>query len=101
MFQYEMELFENKAACQTPLECQYHVDVKALKKAKGRRNRRIFTYTDHDRYTNSLPFNQLVRSPISLSASVSQVERGCHQYSKSFVDTNADLNIFSSSFFLI
>lgn len=75
MFQYEMELFENKAACQTPLECQYHLDVKALKKAKGRRNRRIFTYTDHDRYTNSLPFNQLVRSPLSLSASVSHVER--------------------------
>lgn len=74
LFQYEMELFENKAACQTPLECQYHLDVKALKKAKGQRNRRIFTYTDHDRYTNSLPFKQLVRSPISLSASVSHVE---------------------------
>lgn len=84
MFQYEMELFENKAACQTPLECQYHLDVKALKKAKGRRNRRIFTYTDHDRYTNSLPLNQLVRSPIS--------------YSESFVRMYADLKIFLSIF---
>lgn len=72
--QYEMELFENEAACQTPLERQYHLEVKALKKARGRRNRRIFTYTDHDRYTNSLPFNQLVSSPIHLSASVSHVE---------------------------
>lgn len=68
--QYEMELFENEAACQTPLERQYHLDVKALRKARGRRNRRLFTYTDHDRYTNSLPFNQLVNSPIHLSASV-------------------------------
>lgn len=94
LFQYEMELFENKAACQTPLECQYHLDVKALKKSKSRRNRRIFTYTDHDRYTNSLPFNQLVRTPISSSASVSHLERVCHQYLQSFVEMNADLNIF-------
>lgn len=73
--QYEMELFENEVACQTPLERQYHLEVKALKKGRGRRNRRIFTYTDHDRYTDSLPFNQLVSSPIHLSASVSHVER--------------------------
>uniref|UniRef100_H3CQC7 MKS transition zone complex subunit 1 n=1 Tax=Tetraodon nigroviridis TaxID=99883 RepID=H3CQC7_TETNG len=69
--QYEMELFENKAACQTPLECQYHLDLKALKRAKGRRNRRIFTYTDNDRYTNSLPFNQLQYSSILLNTSKS------------------------------
>ncbi|XP_056909515.1 Meckel syndrome type 1 protein isoform X1 [Takifugu flavidus] len=69
--QYEMELFENEAACQTPLERQYHLEVKALKKARGRRNRRIFTYTDHDRYTNSLPFNQLQYSSILLNTSKS------------------------------
>nr|XP_046266299.1 Meckel syndrome type 1 protein isoform X3 [Scatophagus argus] len=57
--QYEMELFQNEAACQTPLDRQYHAEVKALNKAKGRRNCRIFTYTDHDRYTNCLPFHQL------------------------------------------
>lgn len=96
-----MELFENKAACQTPLECQYHLDVKALKKAKGRRNRRIFTYTDHDRYTNSLPFDQLVRPQISSSASVSHVERVCHQYSKPSVKQMQIEKYFSSSFFLI
>ncbi|KAM9348208.1 tectonic-like complex member MKS1 [Symphorus nematophorus] len=57
--QYEMELFQNEAACQTPLDRQYHTEVKALNKGKGRRNHRIFTYTDHDRYTNCLPFHQL------------------------------------------
>ncbi|KAG7217223.1 hypothetical protein INR49_027767 [Caranx melampygus] len=60
--QYEMELFQNEAACQTPLDRQYHTEVKALSKAKGQRNRRIFTYTDHDRYTNCLPFHQLQHS---------------------------------------
>uniref|UniRef100_A0A3Q3BIB6 MKS transition zone complex subunit 1 n=1 Tax=Kryptolebias marmoratus TaxID=37003 RepID=A0A3Q3BIB6_KRYMA len=49
--QYEMELFQNEAACQTPLDRQYHAEIKALLKAKGRRNHRLFTYTDHDRYT--------------------------------------------------
>ncbi|XP_049897410.1 Meckel syndrome type 1 protein isoform X1 [Epinephelus moara] len=60
--QYEMELFQNDAACQTPLDRQYHTEVKALNKAKGRRNHRIFTYTDHDRYTACLPFHQLQHS---------------------------------------
>uniref|UniRef100_A0A8C5ED00 MKS transition zone complex subunit 1 n=1 Tax=Gouania willdenowi TaxID=441366 RepID=A0A8C5ED00_GOUWI len=53
--QYEMELYQNEAACQTPLDRQYHTEVKAIKRGKGRRNRRIFTFTDHDRYTNCLP----------------------------------------------
>lgn len=55
-----MELFQNEAACQTPLDRQYHTEVKALNRGKGRRNRRIFTYTDHDRYTSCLPVHQLV-----------------------------------------
>ncbi|XP_068187393.1 tectonic-like complex member MKS1 [Antennarius striatus] len=57
--QYEMELFQNEAACQTPLDRQYHTEVKSLNRTKGRRNNRIFTYTDHDRYTNCPPFNEL------------------------------------------
>ncbi|XP_061595168.1 Meckel syndrome type 1 protein isoform X1 [Cololabis saira] len=57
--QYEMELFQNETACQTPLDRQYHAEVKALSKGKGRRNQRIFTYTDHDRYTNCLPLHQV------------------------------------------
>ncbi|XP_070839950.1 tectonic-like complex member MKS1 isoform X1 [Chaetodon trifascialis] len=60
--QYEMELFQNEAACQTPLDRQYHTEVKALNRNKGRRNHRIFTYTDHDRYTDCLPFHQLQHS---------------------------------------
>uniref|UniRef100_A0A665TXY2 MKS transition zone complex subunit 1 n=1 Tax=Echeneis naucrates TaxID=173247 RepID=A0A665TXY2_ECHNA len=60
--QYEMELFQSEGACQTPLDRQYHTEVKALNRAKGRRNHRIFTYTDHDRYTNCLPFHQLLHS---------------------------------------
>lgn len=55
-----MELYQNESACQTPLDRQYHADVKALNRSKGRRNSRIFTYTDHDRYTNCQPFNQSV-----------------------------------------
>ncbi|RVE64299.1 hypothetical protein OJAV_G00144170 [Oryzias javanicus] len=34
--QYEMELFQNEAACQTPLDRQYHKEVKALLKSKSR-----------------------------------------------------------------
>ncbi|XP_071783046.1 tectonic-like complex member MKS1 isoform X1 [Centroberyx gerrardi] len=60
--QYEMELFQSEAVCQTPLERQYHTEVKALNRTKGRQNHRIFTYTDHDRYTNCLPFHQLQHS---------------------------------------
>ncbi|XP_045895093.1 Meckel syndrome type 1 protein isoform X3 [Micropterus dolomieu] len=60
--QYEMELYHNEAACQTPLDRQYHTEVKALNRAKGRPNHRIFTYTDHDRYTSWLPFHQLQHS---------------------------------------
>uniref|UniRef100_A0A4W6DG06 Uncharacterized protein n=1 Tax=Lates calcarifer TaxID=8187 RepID=A0A4W6DG06_LATCA len=62
--QYEMELFQNESACQTPLDRQYHTEVKALNRAKGRRNHRIFTYTDHDRYTNS-PLSWLKGWPVS------------------------------------
>uniref|UniRef100_A0A8D3D8J6 Meckel syndrome type 1 protein n=1 Tax=Scophthalmus maximus TaxID=52904 RepID=A0A8D3D8J6_SCOMX len=56
---FEMELYQDEAVCQTPLDRQYHTEVKALNRARGRKNHRIFTYTDHDRYTNYLPFQQL------------------------------------------
>ncbi|XP_053312856.1 tectonic-like complex member MKS1 [Spea bombifrons] len=49
--QFEYELYKSKAACQSPLDMQYHQDVLSLGSSK-RKNRRIFTYTDHDRYTN-------------------------------------------------
>lgn len=69
-----MELFQNESACQTPLDRQYHTEVKALNKAKGRRNKRIFTYTDHDRYTSCLALQQLVGytvTPMSTQSSSS------------------------------
>uniref|UniRef100_A0A8C9ZA24 MKS transition zone complex subunit 1 n=1 Tax=Sander lucioperca TaxID=283035 RepID=A0A8C9ZA24_SANLU len=69
--QYEMELFQSEAACQTPLDRQYHTEVKALNKSKGRRNHRIFTYTDHDRYTSCLPFHQLQHSTDLLTSTKS------------------------------
>ncbi|XP_035998722.1 Meckel syndrome type 1 protein isoform X2 [Fundulus heteroclitus] len=67
--QYEVELFQNEAACQTPLDRQYHTEIRALNKAKGRRNHRIFTYTDHDRYTNCLPLHQLQNDLVSMTKS--------------------------------
>uniref|UniRef100_A0A8C5LR11 MKS transition zone complex subunit 1 n=1 Tax=Leptobrachium leishanense TaxID=445787 RepID=A0A8C5LR11_9ANUR len=50
--QFEYELYKNEAACHTPLDRQYHQDVLSMERRGGRKNRRIFTYTDHDRYTN-------------------------------------------------
>ncbi|KAG5284595.1 hypothetical protein AALO_G00028410 [Alosa alosa] len=50
--QYEEDLYQSETSCQTPLEKQYHTEILALQRGKGRRNRRIFTYTDFDRYTN-------------------------------------------------
>ncbi|XP_076866759.1 tectonic-like complex member MKS1 isoform X2 [Brachyhypopomus gauderio] len=50
--QYEVDLYQNESVCQTPLEKQYHSEIVAMEKAKRRRNQRIFTYTDFDRFTN-------------------------------------------------
>ncbi|KAM7088643.1 tectonic-like complex member MKS1 isoform 2-T2 [Ciconia maguari] len=50
--QFEVDLYQNESACQTPLDRQYHEEVLKLEKAGGRKNCRIFTYTDHDRFTN-------------------------------------------------
>ncbi|KFV69556.1 Meckel syndrome type 1 protein, partial [Dryobates pubescens] len=49
---FEVDLYQNASACQTPLDRQYHEDILKLEKAGGRKNCRIFTYTDHDRFTN-------------------------------------------------
>ncbi|XP_073472683.1 tectonic-like complex member MKS1 [Aquarana catesbeiana] len=50
--EFEYELYKNEAACRTPLDRQYHQDILAMERSGGRKNRRIFTYTDYDRYTN-------------------------------------------------
>uniref|UniRef100_A0A8B9BP32 MKS transition zone complex subunit 1 n=1 Tax=Anser brachyrhynchus TaxID=132585 RepID=A0A8B9BP32_9AVES len=50
--QFEVDLYQNESACQTHLDRQYHEEILKLEKAGGRKNYRIFTYTDHDRFTN-------------------------------------------------
>uniref|UniRef100_A0ACB8EEI1 Pleiotropic negative transcriptional regulator n=1 Tax=Sphaerodactylus townsendi TaxID=933632 RepID=A0ACB8EEI1_9SAUR len=50
--QFEVDLYQNESACQSPLDRQYHQDILKLEKTGGRKNCRIFTYTDHDRFTN-------------------------------------------------
>ncbi|KAM4648550.1 tectonic-like complex member MKS1 isoform 2-T2 [Amazona ochrocephala] len=50
--QFEVDLYQNESACQTPLDRQYWEEVHKLEKAGGRKNCRVFTYTDHDRFTN-------------------------------------------------
>ncbi|KPP62799.1 Meckel syndrome type 1 protein-like, partial [Scleropages formosus] len=50
--QFEVDLFRTESTCQSPLDRQYHRDIVALERAGGRRNQRIFTYTDYDRCTS-------------------------------------------------
>ncbi|XP_075417656.1 tectonic-like complex member MKS1 isoform X1 [Tenrec ecaudatus] len=50
--QFEVDLYQNEAACQSPLDHQYRAEILKLEDSGGRKNRRIFTYTDSDRYTN-------------------------------------------------
>nr|XP_008269466.1 tectonic-like complex member MKS1 isoform X2 [Oryctolagus cuniculus] len=50
--QFEVDLYQNEAACQSPLDYQYRQEILKLEQSGGRKNRRIFTYTDSDRYTN-------------------------------------------------
>ncbi|XP_036380725.1 Meckel syndrome type 1 protein isoform X1 [Megalops cyprinoides] len=50
--EFEVDFFRMESVCQTPLDRQYHSEIMALERTGGRRNRRIFTYTDYDRFTN-------------------------------------------------
>ncbi|XP_036925667.1 Meckel syndrome type 1 protein isoform X2 [Sturnira hondurensis] len=50
--QFEVDLYQNEAACQSPLDHQYRQEILKLEDSGRRKNRRIFTYTDSDRYTN-------------------------------------------------
>ncbi|XP_070213348.1 tectonic-like complex member MKS1 isoform X3 [Bos mutus] len=50
--QFEVDLYQNEAACQSPLDHQYRQEILKLEDSGGRKTRRIFTYTDSDRYTN-------------------------------------------------
>ncbi|XP_028662775.1 Meckel syndrome type 1 protein isoform X2 [Erpetoichthys calabaricus] len=61
--QFEVDLFRLESACQTPLDRQYHNEILRLERSGGRQNRRIFTYTDYDRYTNLEEHCQSVVTP--------------------------------------
>uniref|UniRef100_A0A8B9LCI2 MKS transition zone complex subunit 1 n=1 Tax=Astyanax mexicanus TaxID=7994 RepID=A0A8B9LCI2_ASTMX len=50
--QYEVDLYQTESLCQTPLEKQYHAEIVAMEKSRKRKNQRIFSYTDFDRFTN-------------------------------------------------
>ncbi|XP_055983732.1 tectonic-like complex member MKS1 [Sorex fumeus] len=50
--QFEVDLYQNEGACQSPLDHQYRQEILKLEGSGGRKNRRIFTYTDSDRYTS-------------------------------------------------
>nr|XP_028564242.1 Meckel syndrome type 1 protein [Podarcis muralis] len=63
--QFEVDLYQNKSACQSPLDQQYHQDVLKLEESGGRKNRRIFTYTDHDRFTNLEEHSQRVTTSVT------------------------------------
>ncbi|XP_069767624.1 tectonic-like complex member MKS1 isoform X2 [Narcine bancroftii] len=58
--QFEIDLFRNEHACQSPLDYQYRNEILRLEESEERRNRRIFTYTDFDRYTNTEEHSKMV-----------------------------------------
>ncbi|KAH0500315.1 Meckel syndrome type 1 protein-like protein [Microtus ochrogaster] len=63
--QFEVDLYQNESACQSPLDHQYRQEVLKLENSGGRRNRRIFTYTDSDRYTDLEEYCQRVTTAAS------------------------------------
>ncbi|KAL4630897.1 Meckel syndrome type 1 protein isoform X3 [Arapaima gigas] len=73
--QFEVDLYQTESACQTPLDRQYHRDIAALARAGGRRNLRIFTYTDYDRYTNLEEQHAQILIPASKSRPTFLAER--------------------------
>ena len=48
----EEDLYADRNNCLTALELKYNDDVLAIKQAGGRKNNRIFTYVEHDQYTD-------------------------------------------------
>uniref|UniRef100_A0A8C7SRS9 Uncharacterized protein n=1 Tax=Oncorhynchus mykiss TaxID=8022 RepID=A0A8C7SRS9_ONCMY len=62
-----MVLFQSESVCQTPLERQYHTEIMAQERTRGRMNCRIFTYTDSDCCTN---WEGVVFNRISISVTV-------------------------------
>ncbi|XP_028628179.1 Meckel syndrome type 1 protein isoform X2 [Grammomys surdaster] len=63
--QFEVDLYQNESACQSPLDHQYHQEILKLENSGGRKNRRIFTYTDSDRYTDLEEYCQKITTSAS------------------------------------
>ncbi|XP_052051326.1 tectonic-like complex member MKS1 isoform X1 [Apodemus sylvaticus] len=63
--QFEVDLYQNESACQSPLDHQYRQEILKLENSGGRKNRRIFTYTDSDRYTDLEEFCQKITTSAS------------------------------------
>uniref|UniRef100_A0ABK0M4P9 MKS transition zone complex subunit 1 n=1 Tax=Rattus norvegicus TaxID=10116 RepID=A0ABK0M4P9_RAT len=63
--QFEVDLYQNESACQSPLDHQYRQEVLKLENSGGRKNRRIFTYTDSDRYTDLEEYCQKITTSAS------------------------------------
>ncbi|XP_038184553.1 Meckel syndrome type 1 protein isoform X2 [Arvicola amphibius] len=57
--------WQEKLFSQSPLDHQYRQEVLKLENSGGRRNRRIFTYTDSDRYTDLEEYCQRVTTAAS------------------------------------
>uniref|UniRef100_A0A8C9VX22 MKS transition zone complex subunit 1 n=1 Tax=Scleropages formosus TaxID=113540 RepID=A0A8C9VX22_SCLFO len=82
--QFEVDLFRTESTCQSPLDRQYHRDIVALERAGGRRNQRIFTYTDYDRCTSLEEHTQVLTtsnksSPTFLAERMANVRQRRHE----------------------
>ncbi|XP_078404595.1 tectonic-like complex member MKS1 isoform X2 [Cetorhinus maximus] len=78
--QFEIDLFKNEHACQSPLDFQYHNEILSLDETEERKNFRIFTYTDFDRYTSMEEYSQTMttstnETPSYLAERMSHVRR--------------------------
>uniref|UniRef100_UPI00398E44FE tectonic-like complex member MKS1 isoform X2 n=1 Tax=Pristiophorus japonicus TaxID=55135 RepID=UPI00398E44FE len=77
---FEIDLFKNEHACQSPLDYQYHSEILELEETEERKNSRIFTYTDFDRYTSMEEHSQTVttstmETPSYLTERMSHIRR--------------------------
>ncbi|XP_055513939.1 Meckel syndrome type 1 protein isoform X1 [Leucoraja erinacea] len=78
--QFEIDLYQNEHLCQSPLDCQYRNEILRLEETEEKKNRRIFTYTDFDRYTSTEEHSKIVTTslmeiPSYLTERMSHVRR--------------------------
>ncbi|XP_019622108.1 PREDICTED: Meckel syndrome type 1 protein-like [Branchiostoma belcheri] len=61
--QREMDVYSNKDNVFTYLDEKYNHEVTSLEQKGGRPNKRIFSYVDHDRFTNMEEYETMTTSP--------------------------------------